>query len=56
MVTFLTIIGIILAIPVALIVAWKLLGFIWAIISDLAGIIFAIIVVAIISLIVMAIL
>lgn len=56
MMTILIILAIILAIPVGLVVAWNLLKLLWALISDLAGLIFAVIVVVVISLIVIVLL
>ena len=46
-----TILMLIIGIPIALLVGWNLLGLVWAIISDVAGLIFAIVVIFILFMI-----
>lgn len=51
MVALLWLVGIIIGIPIAIMVALKFLGLIWAMMSDAAGLIFAIIVFVIICIV-----
>jgi hypothetical protein len=43
-----TILLIVVGVPVALLVAWKMLGLLWSIISNMAGVVFAVIMIIVV--------
>jgi len=47
--TILLVLAAIIAIPVLVVFAWKMLGFLFAIISDLGGLLFAVVVFAMVT-------